>query len=219
MLKTENLHFEYGGLKVLQDISFEVEKGQLCALFGPNGTGKTTLLNIVGMLDRPSSGRVVIDETDITQLSESECTRLRSTLIGYVFQGDSIVSHMTAEQNIMLPGIIRDERRTLLKEKALAWLKRLGLEHRAKTKGVYLSGGEKQRIAIARELFTTPRILIADEPTTFLDERNRELIISVLREAHNDGATILYTTHHEGERGDIALVLDAGTIASMEGSS
>jgi putative ABC transport system ATP-binding protein len=188
----ENLVKKYGSLRALDDLSFSVEPGEWVALMGPSGSGKTTLINILGGLDTLNSGRVVVDGTDLSKLSENDLVRYRAEKVGFVFQQFHLVAYLTALENVMLAQYfhsVTDEKQA---EEAL---RRVGLEDRMTHLPSQLSGGEQQRVAIARALINQPKIILADEPTGNLDEANEEIVLQIFRELHKSGHTILMVTH------------------------
>jgi len=188
----ENLIKQYGNLRALGGVSFDVHSGEWVALMGPSGSGKTTLINILGGLDTLTSGHVVVDGVDLGRLRENELVRYRAEKVGFVFQQFHLVPYLTALENVMLAQYfhsVTDE-----KEAAEA-LKRVALGERLAHLPAQLSGGEQQRVAIARALINQPKIILADEPTGNLDEANENIVIQIFRELHNSGHTILMVTH------------------------
>jgi putative ABC transport system ATP-binding protein len=189
----ENLVKKYGSLRALDDLSFSVEPGEWVALMGPSGSGKTTLINILGGLDTLNSGRVVVDGTDLSKLSENDLVRYRAEKVGFVFQQFHLVAYLTALENVMLAQYfhsVTDEKQA---EEAL---RRVGLEDRMTHLPSQLSGGEQQRVAIARALINQPKIILADEPTGNLDEANAGAVLACLGDAvKRAGAAALMVTH------------------------
>ena len=188
----ENLIKQYGNLRALGGVSFAVNTGEWVALMGPSGSGKTTLINILGGLDTLTSGHVVVDGVDLSNLRENELVRYRAEKVGFVFQQFHLVPYLTAVENVMLAQYfhsVTDEKQA---EDAL---KRVGLGDRLTHLPAQLSGGEQQRVAIARALINQPKIILADEPTGNLDEANEAIVIQIFRELHNAGHTILMVTH------------------------
>ena len=183
---------EYGSLRALGGVSFKINAGEWLALMGPSGSGKTTLINILGGLDTLTSGRVVVDGVDLSQLSESEMVRYRAEKIGFVFQQFHLVPYLNALENVMLAQYfhsVTDE------QQAAEALKRVGLGDRLTHLPSQLSGGEQQRVAIARALINEPKLILADEPTGNLDEANEDIVIKIFHELHDSGHTILMVTH------------------------
>jgi putative ABC transport system ATP-binding protein len=188
----ENLTKQYGVLRALGGVSFSVNTGEWVALMGPSGSGKTTLINILGGLDTMTSGRVVVDDVDLSKLRENELVRYRAEKVGFVFQQFHLVSYLTAVENVMLAQYFH----SLTDEKqAEEALKRVGLGDRLTHLPAQLSGGEQQRVAIARALINEPKLILADEPTGNLDEANEEIVLQIFRELHHAGHTILMVTH------------------------
>ena len=188
----ESLTKQYGALRAVDALSFSIEPGEWVALMGPSGSGKTTLINILGGLDALTSGRVIVDGTDLAKLSESQMVRYRAEKIGFVFQQFHLVPYLTALENVMLAQYfhsVTDE-----KQAELA-LRRVGLGDRLTHLPTQLSGGEQQRVAIARALINQPKLILADEPTGNLDEANEAIVLEIFRELHSSGHTILMVTH------------------------
>ena len=190
----ENLVKEYGSLRALNGVSFNIQPGEWVALMGLSGSGKTTLINILGGLDTLTSGRVVVDGAEISNLNESELVRYRAEKIGFVFQQFHLVPYLTALENVMLAQYfhsVTDE------SQAAEALKRVGLADRLDHLPAKLSGGEQQRVAIARALINQPKLILADEPTGNLDEANEDIVINIFRDLHQSGHTILMVTHDQ----------------------
>ena len=188
----ESLVKQYGSLRALDDVTFTVAPGEWVALMGPSGSGKTTLINILGGLDTLTSGRVIVDDVDLSKRTESQLVRYRSEKVGFVFQQFHLIPYLTALENVMLAQYfhsITDEKQA---EDALH---RVGLGDRLTHLPAQLSGGEQQRVAIARALINQPKLILADEPTGNLDEANEALVIDIFRALHNAGHTILMVTH------------------------
>jgi len=214
LVEAEHLTKEYGGVRALDDLSFSVESGEWIAIMGPSGSGKTTLVNIIGGLDAPTGGRVLVAGADIGGMDESGLTRFRAEKIGFVFQQFHLVPYLTAVENVMLAQYFHsmtDEREA---QEALA---RVGLADRATHLPSQLSGGEQQRVAIARALINHPRIILADEPTGNLDENNEHVVVSILRELHRQGHTILLVTHDPtiGRLADRRIELAHGRLSQI----
>jgi putative ABC transport system ATP-binding protein len=188
----ESLIKQYGSLRALGGVSFDVNRGEWVALMGPSGSGKTTLINILGGLDTLTSGSVVIDGVDLSKLSESQLVRYRAEKVGFVFQQFHLVPYLNALENVMLAQYFHSATDEKQAEEAL---RRVGLGDRLTHLPAQLSGGEQQRVAIARALINEPKIILADEPTGNLDEANEAIVIQLFRELHNAGHTILMVTH------------------------
>jgi putative ABC transport system ATP-binding protein len=183
---------EYGSLRALNGVSFNIAPGEWVALMGPSGSGKTTLINILGGLDTLTFGRVVVDGVNLAKLSENALVRYRAEKIGFVFQQFHLVPYLNALENVMLAQYfhsVTDEKQA---EEAL---KRVGLGERLTHLPSQLSGGEQQRVAIARALINQPKLILADEPTGNLDEANEQIVIDLFRDLHKSGHTILMVTH------------------------
>ena len=181
-----------GVIRALDDFSFSVDPGEWVAIMGPSGSGKSTLVNLIGCLDRPSSGGIWLNGENVSSLSASELNRVRAEKIGFVFQQFHLIPYLTAVENIMLAQYFHsmtDE------QEALEALERVGLKDRAKHLPSQLSGGEQQRVCIARALINDPRIVLADEPTGNLDAVNEAIVLRLLRDLHKQGRTIVMVTH------------------------
>ncbi len=198
MIRLENIHKSFSGLHVLKGISLEIERGEIVSITGPSGAGKTTLLQIMGSLDRPDQGSVMYDGTDITRLSQSQLASFRGQHIGFVFQFHQLLPEFTACENIMIPGLIAGTGMVECEKRAKSLLGLLGLAERGEHKPAELSGGEKQRIAVARALMNRPDVILADEPSGSLDSRNRdELHRLILDLREKMGQTFVIVTHDE----------------------
>jgi putative ABC transport system ATP-binding protein len=188
----ESLTKKYASLRAVDNLSFSIAHGEWVALMGPSGSGKTTLVNILGGLDTLTSGRVIVDDVDLSKLSESQLVRYRAEKVGFVFQQFHLVPYLTALENVMLAQYfhsVTDE------QQATDALNRVGLGDRLTHLPAQLSGGEQQRVAIARALINQPKLILADEPTGNLDEVNEAIVLQIFRELHNAGHTILMVTH------------------------
>lgn len=179
----------------LSGIDLEIKKGEFASIAGPSGCGKTTLLSILGLLDSPSSGEYLLDGSSVATLSAGERARIRNQAIGFVFQAFNLIGDLTVQENVELPltyrGMVTSER----KDRVLAALERVGMAHRLNHYPAQLSGGQQQRVAVARAIVGRPLILLADEPTGNLDSQNGNAVMDLLRELHDDGATICMVTH------------------------
>ena len=192
LVQVENLRKEFGNVRALDDVSFRVNAGEWIAIMGPSGSGKTTLINILGGLDTPTAGRAIVDGTDVARLDEAGLTRFRAEKIGFIFQQFHLVPYLTAVENVMLAQYFHS---TTDEKEAQQALERVGLGDRIEHLPTQLSGGEQQRVAVARALINHPKLILADEPTGNLDEVNEEIVLSLLRELHTEGHTILMVTH------------------------
>ena len=196
MIEVQDIHKSFGELEVLKGVSLRVEKGEIVAIVGKSGAGKTTLLQIIGTLDRPTSGKVVIDGEDVFALGEKQLAAFRNKHIGFIFQFHQLLPEFTALENVCIPAMIAREKESDYKPRAERLLKELGLQDRMGHKPNELSGGEKQRVAAARALMMAPDIILADEPTGSLDTQNKkELSELLLRLRKEYGQTILLVTH------------------------
>ncbi len=196
MIEIKNVTKSFGSLTVLHDISLTIPEGEIMAIVGPSGAGKTTLLQIAGPLDRPDSGSVLFDNTDLFRLKDRKLSEFRNLNIGFIFQFHQLLPEFSALENVAMPALIAGRKRKEAFAEAQRLLTDLGLSQRLDHKPSQLSGGEKQRTAIARALVNKPRVVFADEPTGSLDSRNRDeiqTIISGLRESL--GQTFVIVTH------------------------
>ena len=205
----------YGDLKALDNINLNVEEGEWLSIMGPSGSGKTTLMNIIGCMDKPSRGKIELAGQDISKLSSKELTVVRRDTIGLVFQQFHLVNYLTALENVMMAQYYHsmpDE------EEAMEALASVGLKERAKHLPNQLSGGEQQRVCIARALINHPKLLLADEPTGNLDEKNELLVMEIFEKLHNTGSTIIVVTHDPevADQAERMVVLEHGKIARIE---
>lgn len=204
----------YGPVKALEDIDLGVAQGEWIAIMGPSGSGKTTAINIIGCMDKPTSGSVILDGEDISGLSAEELTGIRRNKIGLVFQQFHLVPYLTAVENVMIAQYYH----SMADEKeALEVLERVGLGDRAKHLPRQLSGGEQQRVCIARALINHPSLILADEPTGNLDEANGKLVMDIFRQLHGEGSTLIVVTHDPGvaECADRIVVLGHGRLVRI----
>jgi putative ABC transport system ATP-binding protein len=184
-------------VQALRDINFEVNKNEFVAIMGPSGSGKSTMLHMIGALDRPSSGKVLINGIDISKLNDSKLARLRGKEIGFVFQTFNLYPTLTAKENVELPMMIVEKDKNERSERALQLLKMVGLDERASHLPSQLSGGERQRVAIARALANDPNIILADEPTGNLDSKSGDDIMKTFVKLNKIGKTIVVITHDQ----------------------
>ena len=209
LLELKNVSKIYGDLHALDDVSLKVEKGEWVAIMGPSGSGKSTMMNIIGCMDKPTKGEVLLDGVDIAKESAKNLTNIRRDKIGLIFQQFHLVNYLTALENVMVAQYyhsVPDEKEAL---------DRVGLADRAKHLPSQLSGGEQQRVCVARALINYPEIILADEPTGNLDEANEEIVVELFRKLHEDGTTLIVVTH-DPEVAEVAqrtLVLRNGKLA------
>ena len=214
LLEVKNVSKIYGDLHALKEVSFQVRKGEWVAIMGSSGSGKSTMMNIIGCMDKPSIGEVILDGQNITKESQNSLTKIRREKIGLIFQQFHLIPYLTALENVMVAQYyhsIPDE------QEALQALERVGLKDRAKHLPSQLSGGEQQRVCIARALINSPEIILADEPTGNLDEVNEKIVIDILKQLHKEGSTIIVVTH-DLEVGDVAerkIILEYGKIVDV----
>jgi putative ABC transport system ATP-binding protein len=195
----------------LDDVNLTVEKGEWVSIMGPSGSGKSTLMNIIGCMDKPTKGQVILDGADISKENNKGLTVIRRDKIGLIFQQFHLVNYLNALENVMLAQYyhsVPDEK------EAMEALERVGLADRAKHLPSQLSGGEQQRVCVARALINQPEIILADEPTGNLDDKNEEIVVDLFRALHKDGTTLIVVTH-DPEVGEVAqrqIVLRNGKI-------
>lgn len=184
-------------IKVLKEITFHINKNEYVALMGPSGSGKSTLMNLLGCLDTPSSGKYILNQKDVSQLSDDELAEIRNKEIGFVFQTFNLLPRATALDNVALPLIYAGFTKKEREERALEVLAQVGLSDRVEHKPNELSGGQRQRVAVARALVNNPSIILADEPTGNLDSKTSYEIMGLFDEIHKAGNTIILVTHEE----------------------
>ncbi|MCE5205732.1 MAG: ABC transporter ATP-binding protein [Porphyromonadaceae bacterium] len=198
MIKAENITKRFGSLQVLKGIDLEVGEGEIVSIVGPSGAGKTTLLLIMGTLEKADSGRVTIDGQELNLLSEKKLSDFRNKNIGFVFQFHQLLPEFTALENVMIPALIGNVKHTRAEAKARELLQMMGLSDRATHKPNELSGGEKQRVAVARALINDPRVVFADEPSGSLDTNNKEELHRLFFELRDKlNQTFVIVTHDE----------------------
>ena len=198
MISLNNITKSFGSLQVLKGISLDIQRGEVVSIVGPSGAGKTTLLQIIGTLDRPDSGTVCVDGIDTTQLSSKKLADFRNRHIGFVFQFHQLLPEFTAIENIMIPAFIAGLSRKQAKQRAQELLDFMGLADRANHKPNELSGGEKQRVAVARALVNSPAVILADEPSGSLDTKNKEELHQLFFDLRDKfGQTFVIVTHDE----------------------
>lgn len=199
MIKLEGITKNFGALQVLRGIDLDINKGEVVSIVGPSGAGKTTLLQIMGTLDVPDGGTVTINNTTVNRMKEKELSAFRNRHIGFVFQFHQLLPEFTALENIMIPSLIAGVKQKDAKLRAMELLQFMGLAQRAEHKPNELSGGEKQRIAVARALANKPAVVLADEPSGSLDTQNKEELHQLFFELRNQfSQTFVIVTHDEG---------------------
>lgn len=199
MIKIENITKSFGNLQVLKGISLEIKQGEVVSIVGASGAGKTTLLQIIGTLDRPDTGMVALAGQDVTGLESDAMARFRNRHIGFVFQFHQLLPEFTAIENVMMPAYIAGTPAKEAKTRAMELLDFMGLTERASHKPAELSGGEKQRVAVARALMNNPELVLADEPSGSLDTRNKEELHRLFFDLRDRfGQTFVIVTHDEG---------------------
>ena len=198
MIQLENITKSFGSLQVLRGIDLQIEKGEVVSIVGPSGAGKTTLLQIMGTLDAPDTGMVRIDGTEVGRMKEKELSAFRNRRIGFVFQFHQLLPEFTALENVMIPALIAGLGRCEAQSSALEMLNLLGLADRASHKPSELSGGEKQRVAVARALINHPAVVLADEPSGSLDTHNKAELHQLFFDLRDRlGQTFVIVTHDE----------------------
>ena len=202
-------------VRVLEGLSLDIDRGDFVALMGPSGSGKSTLLNLIGGLDRPTSGSLEIDGLRVDELGEAALARWRADHVGFVFQMYNLLPVLTAERNVELPLLLRDMSRDERRERVAAALRLVGLSDRAKHRPRELSGGQEQRVGIARAIVTDPTLLLCDEPTGDLDRKSGDGILDLLQALNREyGTTIVMVTHdpHAAERAHRTVHLEKGLL-------
>lgn len=215
MIKLTGIHKSFGNLEVLKGIDLHIKEGEFVSIVGASGAGKTTLLQIIGTLDTDNEGEVVINGVNIKKLSDKELSAFRNKQLGFVFQFHQLLPEFTALENVCMPGLIARRNSKEVEEKAKELLTKLGLQDRFHHKPNELSGGEKQRVAVARALINDPKLILADEPSGSLDSGNKKELHSLLRKLCNDyGLTILLVTHDNelAETSDRIITMRDGMI-------
>jgi len=199
MIDIKNITKSFGNLQVLKDINLHINKGEVVSIVGPSGAGKTTLLQIIGTLDKPDSGTICLDGIDVNKLSTRKLSDFRNQHIGFVFQFHQLLPEFSALENIMIPAYIAGKSNSEAKQRALELLEFMGLSDRANHKPAELSGGEKQRVAVARALVNKPAVILADEPSGSLDSKNKAELHQLFFDLRDKfGQTFVIVTHDEG---------------------
>lgn len=217
MINVEHICKSYGSLRVLNDVSLSVSSGEVVSIVGASGAGKTTLLQIIGTLDRPDSGRVVIGDTDVLRLNDRELSRFRNKRVGFVFQSHNLLPEFTALENVCMPSLIAGLSMREITPKAMSLLEFLKIDKRATHKPSELSGGEQQRVAVARALINDPDVVLADEPSGNLDSLHaRELHELFFRLRDEYRQTFIIVTHNQelAEMSDRQIMLKDGGVVN-----
>ena len=212
LLELKNVSKIYGDLKALDKVSIHVDQGEWVAIMGPSGSGKSTMMNIIGCMDKPTMGEVLLDGVDISKESGKKLTDIRRDKIGLIFQQFHMVNYLTAVENVMVSQYYHsmpDE------QEALEALGRVGLRERAHHLPSQLSGGEQQRVCVARALINHPELILADEPTGNLDEANENIVLDLFARLHAEGTTLIVVTHDPevAEAAQRTIVLEHGKVA------
>ncbi|MGB9929623.1 MAG: ABC transporter ATP-binding protein [Methanosarcina sp.] len=213
-IKLENITKEYfksnQRILAVNNVDLLVQKGEFLGIMGMSGSGKTTLVNLIAGFDKPSNGRVIINGHNLSELTDKEVSEFRNTKIGMIFQNFNLINEFTALQNVIVPFIIANKKYSLAVERATELLSQQGLQHRLYHYPVELSGGEQQRVAVARALMNDPEIILADEPTGNLDKESAENIAKVFKNIHKSGKTLVVISH------DYNILKDSSKISKME---
>ena len=212
-MELKNVTKRYGSLYALDKVNLSIDKGEWIAIMGPSGSGKSTMMNIISCMDKPTDGQVFFDGRDITRDSRKKLTEFHRDKIGLVFQQFHLINYLNAVENVMVAQYYHsmpDEK------EALEALERVGLKDRAKHLPSQLSGGEQQRVCIARALINSPELILADEPTGNLDEANENIVLDLFRQLHKDGTSLIVVTHDPevGEVAERVVRLEHGKIIS-----
>lgn len=198
MIDLKNIHKSFGSLEVLKGIDLHIDKGEVVSIVGPSGAGKTTLLQIMGTLDRPDEGSVVVDSIDVGSMGQKKLSEFRNLHVGFVFQFHQLLPEFTAIENIMIPAFIAGKSPKEARQRAMELLDFMGLAERASHKPNELSGGEKQRVAVARALVNNPAVILADEPSGSLDTKNKAELHQLFFDLRDRfGQTFVIVTHDE----------------------
>jgi putative ABC transport system ATP-binding protein len=212
MIKTEKLQKIFRTEDVetwaLNGVDLDIHAGEFVAVMGPSGCGKSTLLNILGLLDNPTSGTYLLNDTDVSSYTESQRTRLRKGVIGFVFQSFNLIEELNVFENIELPLLYMGFSSSIRKEKVNQAMERMQITHRSRHFPQQLSGGQQQRVAIARAVVADPKIILADEPTGNLDSKNGKEVMNLLTELNREGTTVVMVTHSLHDSGYASRVIN-----------
>lgn len=220
MLKVENLKKSFFTEEIetiaLNGVSFEVKEGEFVAVMGPSGCGKSTLLNILGLLDNPTDGKYILLGKEVGGLREKERTQFRKGNLGFVFQSFNLIDEMTVFENVELPLVYMGVKASERKQRVNSILERMNISHRAGHFPQQLSGGQQQRVAIARAVVSSPKLVLADEPTGNLDSKNGQEVMHLLQELNREGTTIIMVTHsqHDAQYASRTICLFDGQIVT-----
>ncbi|KYC42950.1 ABC transporter [Scytonema hofmannii PCC 7110] len=199
IIRLENIFKVYGSgeteVRAIDDVNLTIEEGEYCSIMGPSGSGKSTAMNIIGCLDRPTSGHYYLDNVDVAQMNDTDLAHIRNKKLGFVFQQFHLLPQLSAIENVMLPMVYAGVKSSERRDRAAEALKRVGLEKRFNNKPNQLSGGQQQRVAIARAIVTRPVVLLADEPTGALDSRTTQEVLNIFGELNASGITVVMVTH------------------------
>ncbi len=199
MIEIKDLRKKFGNLEVLKGVNLKIEKGEVISIIGPSGAGKTTLLQLIGTLDKPTSGTILFNGEDLSKMGSNKLSTFRNKHIGFVFQFHQLLPEFTALENITIPALIAGRKRKEAEAEAMELLRIMGLEERADHKPSELSGGENQRVAVARALINHPDVILADEPSGSLDSKNKEELHRLFFSLRDKfGQTFIIVTHDEG---------------------
>lgn len=218
MIRIENLTKRFGELQVLKGVSLEVERGEVISIVGPSGAGKTTLLQLIGTLDKPTDGKIFFNDEELSRMNNKRLATFRNRHIGFVFQFHQLLPEFTALENIIIPALIAGRDRKEAEKEAMELLKIMKLEERAGHKPAEMSGGENQRIAVARALINHPDVILADEPSGSLDSKNKEELHNLFFDLRDKfGQTFIIVTHDEtlAALTDRTIRMVDGTIAGQ----
>ena len=218
LLELKNVYKIYGDLHALDDVSLKIDEGEWVAIMGPSGSGKSTVMNIIGCMDKPTKGEVLLDGKDISKESSQGLTDIRRDKIGLIFQQFHLINYLTALENVMVAQYYHsmpDEK------EAMEALERVGLADRAHHLPSQLSGGEQQRVCVARALINHPELILADEPTGNLDETNERIVLDLFRQLHDEGTTLIVVTHDAevGASAERVITLEYGKVTSEHGGT